>query len=532
MVDGACCASGTVAVVPRDAPACCPDGRLDACGRCAAGGGTAGIALGLNAAGVCCVTDDGTGFLTEARRCCRSAALVDDCGVCGGDGSSCDRRILGTLALSGGGRPGRFTELLQRQLPGVAVASLETSALAQGAVQRLAAHAWDHNPSSSGSSMTPRVAEHGPGTSVAMLPEAFVSASGRYEGPSAGMETLRRLVLNSAGPSRMAVGYQIMHDAAGGGVVYTAAQLSTAFVMASADATAEGELTEASPLPAVSAQGVPGNGFCELGETPSNSAGDCAEPLLCDTPPRVGAAEPCGGNGVCDPRTGACVCARGYGGIDCGTCDAALGYEEQEVRLPGGSFAVLCSVVYVASQRGAAGGVAAGSSGQVGAASAGAGGDVSGAAGGWDWSWESVRWYVAVGVTGLGLLVMVALLWTTVGRTQSREGATPSVGRDAVPRIVQRCQSAGREGTGRAGSASGGAGAGGPKVVDGLAGVDDADVEGGRSGGEGGGSGGGGGWAVVQVARVQRTAKRTQVQPLGGGATRDDQLVFADDMLE
>lgn len=503
MEDGACCTTGVVAVVPRDAPTCCLTGRLDACGRCDAGSSAAGVVLGLDAAGVCCVADDSTGFLTEARRCCRRAALVDDCGVCGGDGASCDRHILGTLALAGAGLPRRFTELLQQRLPGVAVVSLEIS----GHARRLTAHAWDRNPPGSGGDRIPHVTDNhrGPGTPVAVPPEQIVYGLDRAATPSFDMDGQRRLLLNSAGQSQVAVEYRIAYDAAGGGVVYTAAQLSAAFVQASADAVAEGELTSVSSLPAVSAQGVAGNGFCELGETPDNSRGDCTEPVLCGTPPYVGAAEPCGGNGVCDPRDGACVCARGYTGVDCGTCDAALGYEELEVQLPGGGFAVLCSVVHVARQWDAAGGTPAGSSGppQV---PDDAGGDVPGGGGGWSWEWESLRWYVAVGAAGVSLVVAMALVWRTFGRRSRRAGAGKSEW--------------------RAGSASGAARGRRPEVVDGLA-VDYSTSVG------GGGERGGGEWAVVKAAPARRTVKWTQVQPVwGGAATRDDDLLFVDDMLD
>lgn len=532
---GACCVSGTVAAFPRDAPACCPDRRLDACGRCAAAdpAAAAGRALGLDAAGECCVAADASGFLTKARRCCRSAALVDECGVCGGDGSSCERRIRGSLALAPDGRPARFTEILQARLPGVVFTSSDAGAAGR---RRRLANAWGPSTPHSMRSVNlvdevqaddPLPAQAGllPSLGHAM-PSASADASPRQH----------RHLLDAQQASQVAVEYRIMVDGGeGGSVVYAADQLAAAFVGASADAAAEGALTAASPLPAVLAQGVPGNGACELGETPGTSDGDCPAPLLCRTPARVGAPEPCGGNGACDPRSGACACARGYVGIDCGTCDAALGYEEQEVKGLDGGMLVLCSVVFEASSRTAAPGDADSGPPQAGTpdeVAAGGGGDAS------DWSWASLRWTAVVaGVTVVAMAM--AMVWTMRRRLRLLVQAAPpgprrpSGGRRraTLPYISRGSSSAGGQGSGRARSSAGGAAAGGAAaVVDGLEGEDDdSGVGGGEHVGRADGASVGAVAATQQKLRVWRVSKRTQVRPVGAGDTRDERLVFADD---
>lgn len=73
-------------------------------------------------------------------------------------------------------------------------------------------------------------------------------------------------------------------------------------------------------------QPIPGNGFCETGELPASSGGDCRPAFLCPTPSQVGHAAPCGRVGACDRSIGACICAPGYTGVDCGSCEHSSGY--------------------------------------------------------------------------------------------------------------------------------------------------------------------------------------------------------------
>lgn len=94
-------------------------------------------------------------------------------------------------------------------------------------------------------------------------------------------------------------------------------------------------LAKQANLNALVPQAIPGNGFCESGELPASPGGDCQASLLCPTPNRIGHAAPCGHVGACDRSIGACVCAPGYIGLDCGTCDDVSGYVSAVVQQSG-----------------------------------------------------------------------------------------------------------------------------------------------------------------------------------------------------
>lgn len=474
--------------------------------------------LGLDAVGACCVADDPSGFLTSTRQCCESALLVDECGVCRGDGSSCARRVLGTLDLPWGGRADRVTELLQARLPGVVVAAVAVDFAIRRSVALDGGSPNAFVGTGSHKRDVRRTATRTDWPATSHTAEAWGTSDARS------MDPHRRNILDARLVAQVDVAYEVRGDDSRSGTVYTAAQLAAAYLEATLVAAAEGAVAEPSGLPAVSVRGIPGNGLCELGEAPDTSGGDCAVPQLCPTPTRVGRLEPCGGNGACDPRSGACVCARGYGGTDCGSCDASLGYEEQVVGRQGGGSVVLCSPVLASLQVPAPQGPVAGASGAPGvcgsprahvAGAGGTGDPVRADVRVWSWSWEYLRWYVAAVVAGGGVMALVILVVTVRRRLHGEGRADVRRGKPVAH------PGRGREGGPRTGSAHGGFAARGSAVVDGL-----ANTYGGGDGVDGGRVGTGPSWDVAQVARVRHAPRRTQVQPVGARDMRDDTLVY------
>lgn len=544
--NGTCCTTGSVSSFPADTPACCESGALDACGGCAVISRDAAAperrVLGLDATGACCVVDDASGFLTGTRQCCHSSALVDDCGVCGGDGSSCTRRVLGTLALPvfGRDRSARFEDLLREQLPGATVTAVTPAAARELRSLRLHPAAGlppglrDRDPTAKPAPMDglAPLQRSDPARSFATASVVHASqkgygwrrdAGGRSVGQAFGeaarstqrrhssLEWLpgaRRSVLEwSEEPVMKAVVFSVS-GVAGGATVYGSVELAAAFVAASAAAVAEGVLARESAPPVVSVRGEPGNGVCEAGETEANSAGDCSAAVLCRTPARVGVGKPCGGNGACDAGSGTCVCARGYTGLDCGACDASRGYVEQEVTAAAGVVVTLCSVV------------AADVLARMEPPDRPGGNETSSVpdgGSGWRWSRRSV-WFCAAAMAGGAVLILLGFIccrrWWRAGACRPRAVR----GQPAGGAPAEHPQGA----VGGDGGSSGGGVAGGSDgaaaVVDGLEGY----VREGPAGGSGG-------WGWPGIYRT--SAKAAQVQPIGDPslAVRDERFVFGDD---
>lgn len=84
------CASGVV-----DSEGVCCATSVDSCGLCH--GERAGVGLyraGLDSRGNCCSSNDPGVFLTREFECCSGKHLLDECGVCGGDGKSCAKEFV------------------------------------------------------------------------------------------------------------------------------------------------------------------------------------------------------------------------------------------------------------------------------------------------------------------------------------------------------------------------------------------------------------------------------------------------------
>eukprot|EP00937_MAST-01D_sp_MAST-1D-sp2_P000945 g945.t1 len=90
-IDGACCTEKRLA---HDGSCC--SGDVDGCGACVSAGDAAVSTRVLDSAGNCCAS---RALLDEEERCC-AAGYLDACGVCGGDGASCNIEVSLSLAAA------------------------------------------------------------------------------------------------------------------------------------------------------------------------------------------------------------------------------------------------------------------------------------------------------------------------------------------------------------------------------------------------------------------------------------------------
>lgn len=164
---------------------------------------------------------DDTGFLTDWGDCCESASVVDDCGVCHGDGRSCARLLQGSLSTREGDDGSAVLGILQVILPGVDV-TLEHFQ-EQDELMRLQSHAQE------GTVLSTRGLVNGD-----TMNRALQNSAGQYDGNPPASVTFR-------------VGNE-------GSVIYSSEDLAAAFVRATSVAADRGILDKASLLPAVSVQ--------------------------------------------------------------------------------------------------------------------------------------------------------------------------------------------------------------------------------------------------------------------------------------
>jgi hypothetical protein len=350
---------------------------------------------------------------------------VDTCGVCGGDGSSCDLRVEGYIWLSRTSRQLEFDALFYAALPGISmtvdsfpeynnrtssVPSRDTSRLL---TQRKAAtyidphwHAKRLLDSSSSAFGYQRMGQGSDHLLRKNCTHPVETAWTRSDEPSlehVGSSKGRQLTRVGAWP--------VTYLVPGGRTVsYTGASIASAFVRATTEAAERGIVTDISTLPLVQILPIPGNSVCEGGETPENAVGDCQEARICASPAGIGEPIPCGGNGACNYFSGVCLCSLGYVGLDCGQCSP--GYVPKTVYYSGeargyvGISKVQCSAIapIISTTPGPSNGSTASSgnhsdgSGKVGVITRLPGSD--GSAGKW---WRS--WYGYAAAAGSGALV-------------------------------------------------------------------------------------------------------------------------------
>lgn len=171
-------------------------------------------------------TDD-TGFLTDSGKCCKSAALLDDCGVCEGGGRSCARLVEGRLATFDGGNVDALQGILQDGLPGVTLTRTYLRDLRE--LKQLGA---DNEPQSYES----------------IRGDAFTAA--KHSATARGLRNSGGLV-DSIETITAAVAYRVDN---GSSVIYSSEALAAAFVNATTVASGLGFLAKASLFPTISVQ--------------------------------------------------------------------------------------------------------------------------------------------------------------------------------------------------------------------------------------------------------------------------------------
>jgi hypothetical protein len=283
--DVCCVASGSLAPTVDRTGACCPSGRLDACGVCD------GSAKLVDSSGKCC----SSGVTDGAGVCCDGT--LDSCGVCNGDDHSCAIAVGMTLPF-----PAPSTDSLDpaytAYLAGVAAYFADLIGVDAAAV-----------------TVTPVIT---PGRRLADSNEThfdivIAPATSSSETESTITATTLQTTL---GQSRCGD----CTNAAVTGMCLVCAVLMTHNACMCA--------LPGSSAASVTTEGVCGNGVCESGEACISSSDSCC---LMDCPQRVYSCPApsfsttmCGGpyRGICLTSGGVCDCfaASGFAGDDCGSC--------------------------------------------------------------------------------------------------------------------------------------------------------------------------------------------------------------------
>ena len=293
---GECCPGSAAA---RDAGgACCPSGKLDACGVCD------GPALAVDGRGGCCTSTT----LDAAGLCCPSGRL-DACGVCDGDGGACGLSLAVDAGRGGGAGGGGGGGGDARPNPDTVAAAVAT---ALG------------------------------------VPPAAVSAAVRPGGPA---RRRRRLAAEGGGGTPSSSEYTTLDVSVAPGTRSEAAPASVLLTPAAAAALMAGPRGAAANLTLArgpAAAPACGNGVCEAGEAPWAGGACGADCPLALAPCPIaddGIGLPCSGRGRClaavpapggdadadsargahahangDPAWGVCDCWRGYAARDCSAC--------------------------------------------------------------------------------------------------------------------------------------------------------------------------------------------------------------------
>lgn len=255
---------------------CCDSGvELDGCGYCANievdGLGSTRVGYGID--GLCCSSSSSADvFLTGDFTCCESPDLMDECGVCKGNGDTCTKTVDGSVTTAAGSTAADFSFLLQSSFPDF--------------IQEM------------------------------LLVPGEPGHPGRRLHDVATADTVSYVLL--AGSSM------------------STAELAGAYVATGIEATTSDPPTLAqygSPVPTT--MGVVGDNYCGSGETPENSS-DCLEPISCPQAVASESAfgmvyvgsptQACSAKGTCMPAVGTCNCNDGYVGDACDACDEANGY--------------------------------------------------------------------------------------------------------------------------------------------------------------------------------------------------------------
>jgi hypothetical protein len=243
---------------------CCSTGEVDGCGYCAgvAVDGMGAYRIGFDQDGACCHGTTEDVFLTGDFTCCGGPEMLDECGVCNGEGDSCSKVIDGEIALTLTSSVADFTSAMIAALPPDVAGDLEAPTASRRRLSQTTTQVQYTLP-------------QGHATTVGQLAGVFTTV-----GAQAAITGI--LASAPAVPNPSVVGQ------ANNGICETGEPLASNDCIVPLDC----------PLPSALDDGV------YLGN-----------PTLS-----------CSGNGVCMRATGTCSCSKGYAGEGCDECDEGNNY--------------------------------------------------------------------------------------------------------------------------------------------------------------------------------------------------------------